>query len=400
MFTAHRFANPLPKESVVQASADVPILGKTLGELQDWAVKLNGGEWSENGIAQLWIREDVHISHQAIALFLESARDSAQDVQWKAEGAAGGFVQEIAFDDKTPMMIWLTEPAVFDVDRLINAEILSIDVKTYPIQIPAPQEGMGADFVSLPLTDAIVIPVGHWSQTLWGNLLALGPYLWRELVGDNPLKMILRLGLAMLFSLSKDPRKLIRKFVQKGKGCKIHPSAVVEGCLLGDYVTIGANAVVRGAILRDGARVEELAIVEGAVLAARAVVQRQAMVKYSVLSEDSAVAGVVQLGVLGERASVKRGGYLMDLNFGGMVQVQHNGNAKPAPLGLIGCSVGADTTIGLGVAVAAGRAVPTNLKVVMHPNHMVRSVEFHRNDKDEHALLCIENGRFRRLRVD
>ena len=74
MFIAHRFANPLPNESVVHASTDVPILGKTLGELQDWAVKLNGGEWSSDGLAQLWIREDVHVSHQAIALFLESAK--------------------------------------------------------------------------------------------------------------------------------------------------------------------------------------------------------------------------------------------------------------------------------------------------------------------------------------
>ena len=49
---------------------------------------------------------------------------------------------------------------------------------------------------------------------------------------------------AVLFSFSKDPRKLIRKICSEGKGCTIHPSAVVEGCLLGDYVTIGANAVV------------------------------------------------------------------------------------------------------------------------------------------------------------
>ena len=62
--------------------------------------------------------EDVHVSHQAIALFLESARGSENDVQWQAEGAAGGFVREIAFDDDTPMMVWLTEPAALDVERL------------------------------------------------------------------------------------------------------------------------------------------------------------------------------------------------------------------------------------------------------------------------------------------
>ena len=185
MFIAHRFPNSLPDESIVRDVSEVPILGKTLGELQDWAVKLNGGKWSADGIAQLWIREDVHVSHQAIAIFLEACRDSDKDVQWHAEGAAGGFVREIGFDDDTPMMVWLVEPAGLDLDRLNRSEVLPIDVKTYPIQIPAPQEGMGADFVSLPLTDAVVIPVGHWSQTLWGNLLSLGPYLWRELVGDN-----------------------------------------------------------------------------------------------------------------------------------------------------------------------------------------------------------------------
>jgi hypothetical protein len=296
------------------------------------------------------------------------------------------------------MMVWLSEPADLNFERLKNSKPVTIDVKTYPIQIPAPQEGLGADFVSLPLTDFLVIPVGHWSQTLWANLLGLGPYLWRELVGDNPFTMIFRLGLAMLLSLSKEPSKLIRRFVRTGKGCKIHPSAVVEGSLLGDYVTVGANAVVRGCILRDGVRVEDLAIVEGSVLSEGAVVQRQGMVKYSVLAEGAAVAGVMQLGVLASNASVKRGGYLMDMNFGGLVNVQYNGLLKQAPLGLIGCGVGEDTTIGLGVSVAAGRFIPSNLKVVMHPDAMLRSVAWS-GSLEESSLVCVDQGKLRGLNV-
>jgi len=400
MFIAKRFSSTLPTESIKTTPQELPILGKTLGELQDWAVKLNKGEWAKDGIAQLWIREDVYVSHQAIGLFIEEAQGLDKDVRWQAEGAAGGFVEEIAFGDEVPMLVWLTEPAEYDVNRLLTAEVLSIDVKTYPIQMPAPQ-GVSADFISFPLTDAVVLPIGHWSQTLWGNLLALGPYLWRELVGDTPLKVVFRLGWAILRSFSKDPRKLMRRFVQQGKECKIHPSAVVEGCILGDYVTIGANAVVRGSLLRDGSRVEELAIVEGAILSERAVVQRQAMVKYSVLCEDSAAAGVSQLSVLGENASLKRGGYLMDMSFSGPVQVLFNGQAKPSPLGLIGCSVGENTTIGLGVAVAAGRAVPADMKVVMHPNNMLRSVKIDGFESSSNSnLACVEQGKLRRLNVD
>lgn len=401
MFIAKRFSSTLPTESIKVGPQDLPILGKTLGELQDWAVKLNKGDWSKDGKAQLWIREDVYVSHQAIGLFLEQAQSSDTDVRWQAEGAAGGFVEEIAFGDETPMMVWLSEPAEYDANRLTNAEVLSIDVKTYPIQMPAPQAVVGADFISFPLTDAVVLPIGHWSQTLWGNLLALGPYLWRELVGDTPLKVVFRLGWAMVRSFSKDPRKLMRHFVEQGKGCKIHPSAVVEGCILGDYVTIGANAVVRGSLLRSGSKVEELAIVEGAILSERAIVQRQAMVKYSVLSDDSAVAGVSQLSVIGENASLKRGGYLMDMSFSGAVQVLYNGQPKPSPLGLIGCSVGENTTIGLGVSVAAGRSVPPDLKVVMNPNNMLRSVTLPDPEQPSSSnIVCVEKGKLRRVNVD
>lgn len=400
MFIAHRFPNSLPEESIVKDVSEIPILGKPLGELQDWAVKQSGGKWSTDAVAQLWIREDVHVSHQAIALFLKSARGADKDVQWRAEGAVGGFVREIEFDDDTPMMVWLAEPNELDLDRLNRAEVLLIDVTTHFIPIPAPQ-GIGKDLISLPVSEEIVIPVGHWSQTLWGNLLSMGFYLLRELVTDNTAKQIYRFGMGIVLSRSIDPQKIFLKIVQKGKDCNIHPSAVVEACWIGDSVTIGANAVVRGCILRDKSRVEELAIVEGAVLSKGAVVQRQGMVKFAVLSERATVAGVVQLGVLGQNAAVKRGGYLMDMNFGGLVQVQYNGVAKDAPLGVIGCSVGKDTKIGLGVAVAAGRAVPSGLKVVMHPDQMLRSVVLKEDRTDEESLLvCVDKGRLRGLHAD
>ena len=42
------------------------------------------------------------------------------------------------------------------------------------------------------------------------------------------------------------------------------PTAVVEGCWLGEGVTVGAGAVLRASVLADGASVEDLAMVEGA----------------------------------------------------------------------------------------------------------------------------------------
>jgi len=399
MFVANRFSHTQPSEALSEIPNELPILGKSLEEMQDWAIKLNGGEWSKDGLAQLWIRSDVYVSHQAVGLFLEAVKGSEEDLQWRAEGTAGNFAEEIALNDKTPLMVWCVAPCSVSIERFNSAKVVEVDVKTHPIAMPAPQDGVGVTLVSLPITDAVVLPMGHWSQTLWTNLLALAPYLWRELVGDNIITMIVRLAKAALFSFSTDPSKLIRRFVQKGKGCKIHPSAVVEGCILGDDVRIGANAVVRGCVLRDGVRIEELAIVEASVLSVGAVVQRQAMVKYSVLDEGAAVAGVVQLGVVGVNASVKRGAYLMDMNFGGPVQVKCDGESMNAPLGLIGCGIGEGAVIGLGVAVAAGRWIPQNIKVVMNPDHMLRSLTLPKIESSNSELYSIHKGKLRGLDV-
>ena len=74
--------------------------------------------------------------------------------------------------------------------------------------------------------------------------------------------------------------------------CRIHPTAVVEGCWLGDDVDIGANAVVRASVLADGAAVEELAMVEGCVFGPGARAQRHAMVKYAGLRSARSVAAL------------------------------------------------------------------------------------------------------------
>ena len=397
MFQANRFRATVYQERITEHVGDVPILGFSLSETQSWAVKMNGGTLLESSSqpAQLWIREDVYVTHSAIGQFIALAKEASGDVYWKAKDLVGGFVSEIGFHDPTPMLVWLQSPAILDDEKCSTLVELHMDVKVYPINIDAPNAEMNVDVVQLPLTEAIVVPMGHWSQTLWGNLLALGPYLWRELIGDNAFKQIWNLLWGVVRAMSKRPDKLMRVYNKIGNNCRIHPSAVVEASILGDHVVIGANAVVRGSILRDRAKVEDLALVEGSILSSDALVQRQAMVKYSVLHRKASVAGVVQLGVIGEEASVKRGGYLMDMNFGSEVQVCCNQQLHPAPLGMIGCGISPSTIIGLGVQVAAGRWVPPNLKIVMNPEHILLSPNIRESSKSDDAvgLMIVRKGR-------
>ncbi len=210
----------------------------------------------------------------------------------------------------------------------------------------------------LRVADAWVFRVEHWSDLLWANLLAMGPWLWTELATPW------RLGLSALSALSVRPEAVAGGLVRCGADAWVHPRAAVEFSVLGPGVRVGAGAVVRGSILGEGAVVEDLALVEGCVVGAGARIQRQAMAKFSVLEAGSAHAGVVQLGVLGAGAQVRQGAVLFDQSLGKPVQVLRRRVLSPAPRGMIGVCVGPLAVIGQGVRIAAGRAIPPGLLVL------------------------------------
>lgn len=232
--------------------------------------------------------------------------------------------------------------------------------------IPGMAPGGGAFRVA----DAWVFDLDHWSALLWANLRALGPFLWAELVG-HPAWLAVKGALHAPFGRDA----VAAAFVRRGRGTRVHRDATVEASWLGDGVIIGAGAVVRGAVLGPGAAVEELAMVEGAVLGGGARVQRLAMVKYSVVEAEAAVAGTVQLGVIGRGAQVKHGAVLMDLALGQAVRMRRRGELVPAPEGMLGVCVGPGAVVGQGVRIAPGRAVPPGLTILGDPAAVLRDLD-------------------------
>jgi carbonic anhydrase/acetyltransferase-like protein (isoleucine patch superfamily) len=389
LFQAERFSALAFPESLEGEAGERLTLGLSLASRQDRAILLARGAWATKPEhARLWIREDVLITPEALFAFVDTAKDSSKPVQWSLGGRAGNLVEELRFGDKRPLMLWLPEGGPPSEEHLTQTEAIRVDPKEQLVSVPVAKSQFGADAIELPISDRIVIPTSHWLQLLWANLLGIGPYLWRELVGKNPVSAVFNLSWAVLRAASLEPDRIGAKLGRKGKKCRIHPSAVVEGCWLGDGVKIGANAVVRGSILSDGVEVEDLSLVEFSILGQEARVQRQGMVKFSVLSDGSAAAGAMQLGVLDRRASLKRGGFLMDMNLSGEgARVLVNGTLCNAPLGLAGCCVGTDTTVGLGVQVASGRLLPPRTQIVADPATILRRIP-----PESSGLLTVRDG--------
>ena len=223
-------------------------------------------------------------------------------------------------------------------------------------EIPGPVAG-------LRVADAWVFDVDHWTRLLWANLLALGPFLWSDLVGSP-----LRLAWAAARAGSTRPEDVAGRLNRVGRGARVHRDATVEGAW------IGAGAVVRGTVLGAGSTVEELAMVEGCIIGTGARVQRQAMAKFSLIEADASFAGTVQLGVIGRGAVVKHGVVLFDMTLGQEARVWRGGQLVAAPHGMVGVCIGPRSVIGQGIRIAPGRVIPADVTVLPDEGQVLRDV--------------------------
>ena len=382
---AGRFAAPGPPEGLSGPAGELPWLGLSLAARQerafvrakhrfDGALLVGDGASDAGGDGLLLVREDAAITAGAVTALAERGAAEGRDVAWRAGGRIGSFAAELGFGDEGPLLVYLAPGGAVTLARVAAAEPVEIDPAERLMQVPVPRSQFGADLVELPATDRLVLPCGHWLQLLWANLLGMAPHLWRELVGRSAVQAVARLAWAILRAGSIEPGRVGARLGRQGKGCRVHPSAVVEMSWLGDGVEVGPGAVVRGAVLGDGAVVEEQALVTFSVLAPTARVQRQALVKYSVLRERCAVAGAMQLGVADRESAVKYGAVLMDMALSQGVRVSVGGRLVNAPLGLAGVCVGAGTLVGSGVAVAPGRALPPGLQIVPGGDSLVQVI--------------------------
>ncbi len=301
------------------------------GTLADWTSRT----------PQVVVPPGTIASKKAVAAALAAARARGGDIRAVPRGSVSSPGAAIfACVDGAPTTL----------ERIAAAPVVEFDAEERELPELAGER--------LRVADAWVFHVEHWSDLLWANLLAMGPWLWAELATPW------RLALSTLSARSVRPEAVAGGLVRRGADAWVHPHATVEFSVLGAGVRIGAGAVVRGSILGAGAIVEDLALVEGCVVGVGARIQRQAMAKYSVLEAGSAHAGVVQLGVLGAGAQVRQGAVLFDQSLGEPVRVLRRGVLSPSPRGMIGVCIGKNSIIAQGVRVAAGRAIPAGLVVL------------------------------------
>lgn len=363
---------------------EVRVLNRSLRERQAEACSAIGaaqptevsGPGEVRGAPALLFADHTYFTRTLLEEFLRAARASGGSARCAiapsvfVEGTAPlqdldrGQAGSAAYD------LWYLAGPVASVDALRDLPWIEIDPRE-SLEDPRlpPQFINPSTPTQISITSRQAMHVTHWALVLRVNLAAFVATL-KELWERRPIYIVWRVVMDRLLG-----RFRRRRLSRIGKGCEIHPSAVVEGSWLGDGVKVGAGAILQGSVVGDGAIIEEGVILELSVVGHRAWIGRKSVVFMSVMYDGVfASHRLTQACVLGHRVCTTGGGYIIDMNFGGPVRVLKDGVPTDPGTNFLGACLGHDVVMGTGIWIQAGREIPNGTFMIRDPSEVLSRI--------------------------
>lgn len=258
-----------------------------------------------------------------------------------------------------------------------------VDPEEDPLDIPAPPY-MAIDNLAFGLPRDVVMTVHHWVHILWANL-----FIGAVDVRNTPRSTFVRRAIwAFLRARSFNKWRIMGRFNIVGRGCDIHPTAVVEASTLGDNVTIGPFARVFASTIGDGAQVWAQGMCELSTVGPGAVITEQSALRFSVLYPEAVVGQyLMQMCVLGRKAMTTGAAFTLDLNFDRNIRVPLDGALHDSGTRFLGAAFGHRSRIGTGFWLNSGRAIPNDYFLVRHPDAVVSRIPEGLADRNPLAVV-------------
>ncbi len=216
-----------------------------------------------------------------------------------------------------------------------------------------------------------VMELHHWVHVMWAGQAAGG------MVGRNipTWRYVVRGLWAATRAMSFNKWKVLGKFNVIGKGCDIHPTAVVEGSTLGDGVSIGPFCRVALSHIDDGATVMPGAQVDLSVVGKGATVAELTTLRFCVVFPN-AFAGqyLMQQCVLGRDCITTGGAFSIDLNFDQEIRVPLDGTLHTTGTKFLGIAFGHRSRVGTGFWMQSGRMVPNDVFIIRDPGAVLSKI--------------------------
>ncbi len=248
-------------------------------------------------------------------------------------------------------------PVVFDMDKNES--------------IPMPEHMIGGPGgYQVPMTPVLILQIDHWAN-LWGaNIASLLADAARLLAASKARQ----LGLAVR-ARSVNPWKVMRQTNRIGRKCDIHPTAYVEGSVIGDDVTIGAKTTVRESIVGAGTYLGDNSTVHLSVLGEGSNLQAGSLTEFAVLypgvcSNDRIIA----ISMVGRDCFVA--GNVIFTNFRldkKNIMIKKGPDLIDSGNTFLGSCIGHNVYLGAGCVIAPGRTIPNGTRLAPEETHVIRN---------------------------
>lgn len=368
-----------PYERSASATA---VLGKPLSEWQNEAARRCGlvVVYDQPEGPHLIVDDDLWFVPELLLAFLESCPASggrlvvSSSDPWVSQYAT---LQGLDGEEVLALGISVVPSKGSDLSKLPTVEV---DLQTHMHPMGDAHPAFAHAWPkALPVARLPVFRMRHWTHILQANqvaLLAYGLSKKREFDEATWFGKLWRAALVLVKARSPNRWRIARALTTTGARCSIHPSAVVEACVLGDDVEIGPHAVVRGSWLGDGVKVGSHARVNLSIVEKNAELGRGVMANMVLLMEQAFLSQGFgfQASVLGRRSFVAMGACFYDLSFGGEIKVEDGQVWRSVGGHFMGSCVGDDAKIGPNVTIGYGESVPAGAFLVANPAMVLRRI--------------------------
>ena len=364
-----------------------PVGDRTLAEGRDDTMRQCGLRPPTTKVAEdavvigpaLVLADDVWVSRRALAAFLSASSSASQSVRLRLpRGRLLELLlplQDVELDDSgaiygcafVPAGITTTAGAALD-----TAAPLDIVARVISTMVPVPRSllGVPGGQMQWPLTSTVVMRVRHWVHVLRASHVA--PQVWLlERAIREPVRSTWRALLGLRATAAARQAAWSRQFVYVGQRCRIHPSAILEGSVIGDDVVIGPGAVVLHSVIGAGSRLEQRTHVSQCTLGRRTFMSLNSSMQACVTFDDAdACANNLQACVVGARAGLTSFARALDTTLfedgrpGAPVEVVDGERRRSVGELPCGACFGPDTYVGAGATIAAGRMIGAGVRIV------------------------------------
>ncbi|MDD2732291.1 MAG: hypothetical protein PHI53_03810 [Candidatus Pacebacteria bacterium] len=242
-----------------------------------------------------------------------------------------------------------------------------IEPDQFSTSVPMPEHMCGSEEYVIPMTEKFIVQVDHWVNLWVVNImiiLAEGARLRRAS------KRKLFVLAVKAFSLNK--WKILERINRIGRGCDIHPTAYIEGSIVGNDVKIGAGTIIRESVIGDNVFIGNGVVVEESVIGEKSTILN-GHILYSVFYPGVfSVTEMVSASLIGRNSFIGSKATLTDFRFDGEnVMVLKDGVKIDTGNKFLGSCLGHGVYLGSGCVVAPGRMIPQGLHIAPEKNRII-----------------------------